>query len=103
MASGPCRKCTLRFESTVFPQYPHPSGAPAGEYIQKQYGVFRGEALVGDTTPEVFLLMELIEMMGHKETEVVLEELGVGLSPVPALAEVIAHFKPLFEEALAEL
>lgn len=73
------------------------------ESLQKQYRDFRGEATEGDTTPEVFLLTGLMEMMEYEEAEVVLEELKARLSVNPALADVIMHFEPLVKEGLAGL
>lgn len=71
------------------------------ESLEKQYREYRDAAAPEDTTPEVFLLTGLLEMMEYEHAQTVLEGFRAKLSTTPALAAVISHFEPLIKEAIA--
>jgi len=71
------------------------------ESLEKQYREYRDAAAPEDTTPEVFLLTGLLEMMEYEQAQTVLEGLRKKLSATPALESVVSHFEPLVKEAVA--
>lgn len=71
------------------------------ESLEKQYREYRDAAAPEDTTPEVFLLTGLLEMMEYEHAQTVLDGMRKKLSATPTLEPVVTHFEPLIKAAIS--
>jgi hypothetical protein len=71
----------------------------AQDRLADEYKKFRASAAADDTTPEVFLLIGLLDLGAYDDARKVVDDLKAKQAAQPAFAAVVAHFAPMIPAA----